>query len=435
MQTIESTEYLISRRNVGGRVASDALRASRQLCEDFTGLEEGADRYGLLLLVKRVGTLGGFTPRMIQLLDYYIAYTSETDWQAGSRPIVFQSVSRTALDLGVSERQIQKLEAALFDAGAITWNDSGNHKRYGRRCPDTNRIVFAYGVDLTPLAYLRPELEAELDTKRQHDEAWMAAKREVSSLRREFRGLVSEWAERGEQAPCPILVARYDEIAIQIRTHIALDRLEKLLAAHRTLVKDLRDAMGLGSGEAVQGAERAVMLEEAAKRSCRSDATFAHYNYTTQPIKISCSQDGEALQESVADRPEPTDIGQSPGRASAMEHVTLGMALGAASERFSAYLPNEPGWHDLVEAAYAVGRDLGVSQASWAEACRLLGRNGAAVALLVTDRASTREVDPVRTPPAYFRGMVRRAESGELRLCRSLFGLLKRGRSPEACAA
>lgn len=138
----------------GGRVSSEAYRRSIEFCDDFCGLEENTDRYKLLLLVKRAGKLAGFTPRMIHLLDYYMAFTRDVDWEEGSRPIVYQSLSRTALDMGVTERQIQKLERSLFEVGAITWNDSGNHKRYGQRHARSGRLIFAYGVELTPLAGL-----------------------------------------------------------------------------------------------------------------------------------------------------------------------------------------------------------------------------------------------------------------------------------------
>ena len=117
----------------GGRRSSPELRASIEMAEAFEGLPAEVDRYDLLTLVKRAGRQAGFTSGMIELLDYYMAFTRECDWEEGARPVIFQSLSRTALDFGVSERQIQKLEQALFRAGAITWNDSGNHRRYGQR--------------------------------------------------------------------------------------------------------------------------------------------------------------------------------------------------------------------------------------------------------------------------------------------------------------
>lgn len=83
-------------------------------------------------------------------------------------------------------------------------------------------------------------------------------------------------------------------------------------------------------------------------------------------------------------------------------------------------------WSDVVEAADRLRSQLGVSQASCGEGCGLLGPSGAALCLLVTDRAPLREHQPARMPAAYFRGLINRARRGELRLHNSIFGLLER---------
>jgi replication initiation protein RepC len=46
----------------------------------------------------------------------------------------------------------------------------------------------------------------------------------------------------------------------------------------------------------------------------------------------------------------------------------------------------------------------------------------------VIDQAMHREDDPVRRPNSYFRSMIRKAESGEFHLHKSVFGILKQGR-------
>lgn len=130
----------------GGRVGSAALRHSYEVSAEFAGLEADTNRYDLLLLVKRAGRSAGFSSRMIQLLDYYMAFTRDADWEEGARPIVYQSLAKTSLDLGVSERQVQRLEQGLFALGAITWNDAGNHRRYGQRCANSGKILYAFGV-------------------------------------------------------------------------------------------------------------------------------------------------------------------------------------------------------------------------------------------------------------------------------------------------
>ena len=184
MQQIEIHSQRITSAPKGGRVSSPKLRKSLEASENFLGLEGKAHRYELLTLVKRVGKSAGFTSRMIELLDYYMSFTRDIDWSEGHSPIVYQSLSRTALDLSISERQIQRLEQALFEVGAVTWHDSGNHRRYGQRCGETGEIIFAYGVDLTPLAYLKAELQQKLTQKKAHDRLWMETKRQVSIQRR-----------------------------------------------------------------------------------------------------------------------------------------------------------------------------------------------------------------------------------------------------------
>ncbi|MCA9234323.1 MAG: hypothetical protein KDA44_02575 [Planctomycetales bacterium] len=419
------TNDLSSYRPGGGRIASDDYRHAMHLCETFAGLEEGVNRYDLLLLVKKVGQAGGFTPRMIQLLDYYLAYTRDCDWEEGSRPIVFQSLSRTALDLGVSERQIQKLEAKLFEIGALAWRDSGNHKRYGRRDPDTGRIAYAYGVDLSPLAELRSALEQKLHEKKLYDEAWLATKREISGLRRQIRGLLQEaQAEEGrDMATVAPYEAEYEEIAIQLRTHIGLAELRRLLARHVSLQSELLAVVGaVGKADADAVSRRTTLRPETRKGSSRSEPRFAHYNSTTPSNTDSCSPADPCFQESVAESPESTD----PRQGSGVQHVTLAMALRAASGRLTELLPSQPGWDDVVEAAYRLRSRWGISQASWGEACSVLGRTGAALCLLLTDRATERTDRPVRQPAAYFRGLVAKGRGGELRLHASLFGLLER---------
>ena len=141
----------------------------------------------------------------------------------------------------------RNLEAALFNAGALTWNDSGNHKRYGQRDPASGQIVYAFGVDLTPLAYLREELQQKLDEKKLHDAAWMETKRQISWYRRQMRGLLAEWEMEvgAEEGALRSLERRYDEIAVQIRTHLGLKSLRALLAHHKALHGELVDRSGL----------------------------------------------------------------------------------------------------------------------------------------------------------------------------------------------
>lgn len=469
MQHLSSIPSLKIQRSRGGRISSQQHRKARDYSEDFAGLEENVSRYDLLLLVKRTGKAAGFSPRMIALLDYYMAFTREIDWKEGSRPIVYQCLAKTALDFGVSERQIQNLERQLFDAGAITWNDSGNHKRNGQRHPETGAIIYAYGVELTPLAGLKAELEDRLHKKQLYDQAWMETKRQISWYRAQIRAVISEVqnaTEEEREVLSPEEVAQhqasYEEIAIPIRTYMDLQSLRNLLAKHHALYQSLENTIKVLAEEVTTDSNDTKMFY---KTSCRGETNCAHYKYTTQKqsnkLDTSSSFTNICFQESVGQptesqaRSEDVEISSGPERENAdsgnpnteesrkgqkegqgddlilltgLQHITLKQVLNAASSRFRERLPLEErpmNWNDVIEAAYALKSELYVSQKSWGEACNLLTRTGAAICLLLTDQAVQREQDPVRKPGAYFNAMIARARAGELRLHNSIFGLLQ----------
>jgi len=447
----------------GGRIASPKLRHSQDQCEEFDGLDKNANRYDLLLLVKRVGKAAGFSPRMITLLDYYMSFTRDIDWEEGSRPIVYQSLAKTALDMGVSERQIQILENQLFEIGALTWHDSGNHRRFGKRCDETGHILFAYGVELTPLAFLKNELESKLQEKQLYDKAWMETKRQISYYRRQIRSILLE-AEMGEgesdagfvleEAGLIDFTARYEHIAVPIRTYMDLMALRELLDKHKQLYAVLSDKVAEYDQKASRDVNNDQLLN---KDSSKDESNDAHYKYTNkkQLNKLSTSRtSSNFLQEGVADPSEPQSKASEEGKGSkkeekkqesseeqstilstGLQHVTLKQLLNISSDRLKSQLPMAPrpmNANDFIEASYGLIKTLGISQNSWGHACLTLGRIGAAVCVILTDRANLREENRVRKPGAYFNAMVNRAKTGDLKLHKSVMGHLKRDLPSEA---
>jgi replication initiation protein RepC len=85
-------------------------------------------------------------------------------------------------------------------------------------------------------------------------------------------------------------------------------------------------------------------------------------------------------------------------------------------------LSDTPTWRDIVDTAGTWLRDeLGVSPSLWGEACRVMGREQAALALAIV---STKEAAHfTRGAGGYFAGMLRKAERGELHLERTLWAL------------
>lgn len=407
--------------------------------DDFTGLEERADRYAILTTIKRLGKQAGFTPRLVALLDYFVAFTTDLDWEEGARPVVFCSVSRIAMDLGVSERQVQYMEKQLHELGALCWNDSGNCRRFGRRDPETGRLLFAYGVDLSPLAALQPYLEAKLHEKQLRDQAWREAKRQVSWHRRQIRALLSGVEEGDVSDRLAAFTKAYDKIAIEVRAHFSLERVRGLLREHQELHEALAQLLDRRH-EKRRGATRS-----SANPSRLHDKNFVPIKTTNQSPsdesdtkipkwndRVGGGAENPAPRHRHAAHAQRSGGGRAgdgdPILATGLQHVTLKQALGASSRRIHDRLPvgqGARGWGDLVEASYRLSRDLGIGQRAWADACAALTRNGAAVCVLLVDRAMQRESNPVRSAPAYFRALIQRARGGELRLHRSVLALSK----------
>ncbi len=444
----------------GGRTSSSSHRQSFAQAEGFTGLEDNVNRYDLLLLVKRMGKKAGFTPRMINLLDYYMAFTREIDWEQGNSPIIYQSLSKTALDMNVSERQVQRLEQSLFDAGALTWHDSGNHRRYGKRCEKTGRILYAYGVDLTPLAYLKASLEEKLQEKRMIDAAWMETKRQISYYRGQIRAVMCEMelltldGQGDYTADLLALQKGYEPLAIQIRTHLSLERVRAMLASHKELHNQALEALDVLDSEKVDNSLE--KSQETINMSPKNDTDDVHYNFTIKKQSNKLDTNTQSGEDRMASpnaskkaSSEPlelqietsnqVDLSHSEEEnftdeealilQTGLQHITLKQALNAASEKFRDHMPMEQrpmNWNDFVTAAYAMKGELFISQASWARACGLLGRTGAAICLLLTDKAQQREVKPVQKTGAYFNAMINRAKEGELHLHNSIFGILQK---------
>ncbi len=424
---------------IGGRRSSPQFRDSLAHSDEFSGLPEGTTHFDLLKLVKRAGREIGFSERMIQLLEYYLLFTREQDWRAGARPVVYQSLYKTALDFGVGERQIQKLEHSLFQVGALTWADSGNHRRYGIRDEETGDILYAFGVDLSPLATLAQTLQTKLEEKSLRDAAWLDTKRKISALRAKIRALMTELPE--DQAP--EAQAQYLRYGFTIRAYMPLEDIIELLQSHRDLYATLMNQ--------VQEHARVEVSVNNTLISSSMDASMGAHKYSTNyessDKSDNRSSQNNGFQESVAEDPPPPGYSCAYGTKSveltsskeessedemirdAIAKITWKQVMNAASDRFREHIPLHPRpleWQDLVEAAGSLLPELGIHRSAWREACQILGKSGAAICVMIIDQKVQNEEQTIRNPGGYLREMTARAKRGELNLHRSVFGLLRR---------
>lgn len=128
-----------------------------------------------------------------------------------------------------------------------------------------------------------------------------------------------------------------------------------------------------------------------------------------------------------AKAPTPGESGQRQGRG-AGDRLSVASTKIAEQEvlqiapRLTTYLAtSNPDWNQIVDAGDWLRGEMGISKQAWGEACLILGRERAALAVGLVSRK--KPTDFTKSPAAYFAGMVGRARAGELHLDRSIWAI------------
>jgi replication initiation protein RepC len=381
------------------KLTTNHLIAAR-LAEQAKGLPPGIKHPNqLLAAMRRAAPYLGWH-HLLPLMEELFRWTQPQDWLPGDEPIVWPSNEDLANALGCSERHVSRLVATAIEARLIVAKDGSDRKRRGLR--QGGRIVWAWGFNLRPMAahyldFLRAAEEGEL------------ARRDCRALRREASALRQSLAQLLDLAQHHGLLASplEDDLAEGERIRADLRRLDDPARA-ACLVAALRDL----TAKARAGLERAVEL---AGRSGSIDSGVRPLIPTNTPTEPERSTVAAQEGSGVASVPLP-ESGAKPFDLAPQELVRLAPRLG------DYLIHDQPSWADVSDAASALARHLGIPQGLYGEACRSLGRRPAAMAIAIISTKSAGHFHS-SGPPGYLRGMLRRAEQGELFLERSIFGL------------
>lgn len=424
----------------GQRPHTPQLRKLEMISNTYSGLPDGTDRFEILRHLEIAGSEFGFKARHIRLLAYYIKFTAPVDWTEESYhpPIVWQSVSNTALEFYTSERQIRRWENELHDLGALTWRDSGNHKRYGVRT-ERGYIRFAYGADLSPLASMFADLKTRAEEILQERADWKEAKRELSAQKRRVRI---------KMCTAELSIDELDELA----KITATSTLNEIWDQIETLTK-----LELAVDSYFDTSINADVCGKDVNMSAKAAINVSH-KYTTAISNSSIEDTCNDVEKIVSDEISSQDTGNmfatahtrndSPKKkclkftpnskskqpieskaSSGVEHITTSMVISVASEEFKSRIPlySRPlAPEDLVEAARLTCLDIGINRHVWNEAVQIMGSYAAAVAILLIDVKRSCPDNPVHNVGAYLRGMISSAKNGDLQLHCSIFGILEK---------
>ncbi len=417
----------------GWRKASAGLAAAEQLAQ--AGERVAVPKTRAFVAVKRVGAYIGLKAGDMMLLDTLGAFTQAQDWEEGQRPIVWASNAYLMEQTGFSLSALKRHARRLAEIGVISFQDSPNGKRWGRRDAE-GRIVEAYGFDLSPLSARVEEFEelhADLQAER---ELCQRLKRQITVARRMIRARIEAAVSSALRGPWAQFTGLFEDLLGRLpRRHEASEQLARLLTWFKELQERV-EAAYLNATEVAQPVEnthetKEQVLKKTQEMNPREVISDPHILITNQlnPVTRNSSENEEVA--AVVPNAQPEDqvdteleewVAEVRKKRAALDLPTVMQAC----PEFASWARNMGGflkdWSDLHRVAGQLRPMIGVSEHAWNVAQDRLGKQVATAALaLVFEKHCTGEVS---SPGGYLRGMVEKAGAGELHLERSFYGRL-----------
>lgn len=396
------------------RFDEHAAKATK-LVDEFCGLETGMAPSNALAALKRAAPYMGVPLRVVSVIDLLFAWTKPQDWQGGQIPVVWPSNDLLAQKLGVTVRQVQKLLNQAQAFGLISFRDSPNGHRGGRRGAD-GFITWGYGIVLAPIGTRLQEFAARAAKGAAEDAALTVLRKRLAAARRNIRAL----AQTAFDADLHDLKAG-DDLALAL---MATDQM-----------RCVRDA-GLLTACVEQIEERARRLAEAVS------AKIAVPNMVSDQDDCSCWDGPEDIHSTTTNQLQSAKADTRSGLANRSSEngdalpsqpqtavdddlekhgVDPEFMMSIAPELCSGLPYRDGSWGEVVATAERLAGQSGISNHAFKEACRIMGQRGAAASVIATIQKYRR--GEVQRPGAYLRGMSSKADKGELNLGRTLHGL------------
>lgn len=403
-----------------------------------------------IVAAKKVAAAIGLKSQDLLLLDTFGAVTQAQDWEQGRRPIVWASNNFLMEQTGFSLATLRRHVRRLCEAGVIWMKDSPNGKRWGRR-DEEGVIVEAYGFDLAPLAARAEEFEA-LYTRLQEEREFCASLRNTITItRRVIRAKIEKALESGLRGPWRDLQAEFDLLLENLPKRSTgpekLLNLSDWFRAFRERVEQAFEAAfdwpeesdATAPSQDVQTSAKVVPFSRNMTPTSLKDET--HILTTNQPDPVSsnsfetkhaagASPGNGPVEQGDSEKKVDLDINWSTHTNKRGSEVDIPMLM-ASCPHFAEMARGVQGylkdWNDVHRAAATLRPMAGISEDAWNVANRVLGPAVAAASIALIFDKHTDGV--VKSPGGYLRGLVEKAQAGELHLDRSFYGRLSEARS------
>lgn len=409
-------------QNTGWRRPTANLAMAERFASDGESLSIPKTR--AFAAVKRVGAHIGLKAADMLLLDTLGAFTQQQDWDQGQRPIVWPSNAYLSEQTGLSISALKRHARRLANLGIISFKDSANGKRWGRRGRD-GRILEAYGFDLSPLAARAEEFEALHAQVQIERETCKRLKRQITVSRRIIRAQIEAITNQTLESLCDGFIAKFEALLSQLpKRRTTSETLEALLAGFKSLQHQLEQTyLKLNKVDQRIYLEANVdVLEEPQEMGPKGAETEPH-TQTTNELKLvkSCLPNSAANQAHKHTSPLKNEVNNHASKIGISTILNVCPEFTQWSHNLGTTIKN---WTNLHTAAAQLAPMIGISVNAWNQAQGRLGRTTAAAAVaLIFDKHSTGEI---RSPSGYLQGMLNKAASGKLHLDQSYHAKLQK---------
>lgn len=390
-----------------------------------------------IVATKKVAAAIGLKSQDLLLLDTFGAVTQPQDWEQGRRPIVWASnhflMEQTGFSLATLRRHVRR----LCEVGVISMKDSPNGKRWGRRDAD-GVIVEAYGFDLAPMAARAEEFEALYEHLQAERALCTSLRNAITVTRRMIRAKIEKALDAGLRGPWANLQDVFRELleGLPARSERA-GGLESYLDRIKAFSASVEQSFEMAfDWPAESDADHFAMASKTTNMKPTSLENDTHILTTNEPNSVISNRFETKHAVRVVPEPRRTepverleevdlDISWSTHGTKRGSDIDIPMLM-ASCPHFAEMARSTQGymrdWNDVHRAAAALRPIVGISEDAWNVANKVLGPAVAAASIaLILDKSTNGEV---KSPGGYLRGLVERAQIGELHLDRSFYGRL-----------
>lgn len=406
----------------GLRGISSAEHLMAELVKGFAGVEAGTRKGKLLATVKQAAPALNVSEKCIYLLDQLMAFSQEQDWEPGRRPIVWPSNEMLCDSLGIRTRSLQYRLKALRDAGLIVSSYGPQERRYGRRGADKH-IIDASGFDLSPLAIREAEFQAVAERLKEQRKIRQALRCRKTIAVKALRMLCATALELELDAvEWSVIEENGRTLAVEASRVRDIEPLRQLVERLESMRADVEAHFQTQAQLWVSNEEDNDHASEGAK-TCITNTTTT--DLLSNKLDTVDTQQQVHQKGSRVDPPASESTRMSAGEDPIEQTITKYQINPAMVAKLSPLIRStipvdEPvDWKTIGDAGFKAYRLVGISEHAWNQAVSGLGREAAAVMVVIV-MCKRKEL---RSPGGYFRGMIDKGLRGELNLGPTLYAL------------